>query len=374
MPRVTLEIRTLAMPLVRPFRTSKSVDETRHVMVLRWSEDGVDGWSESAADPEPTYFPEYIASVRTTLLEVIVPAMESSPPPPSGTTVGWLRSVLKDVPGNPIAKAFVESALLDAQLRRHGMPLVDFLGAAAGRIPVGVSVGIPDSIDELIDWVGGYLRDGYSRIKLKIQPGWDLEPVRAVRATFGDDLPLQVDANQAYEPSDIPHLRRLDEFNLLLLEQPFGRDRLLAHQALAAASTTPICLDESISGVHDTVVAIRLGAVNVVNIKPSRVGGYLNSRAIHDVCQANGIPVFCGGTLETAVGRAANLALAGLPGFTLPGDISATSRYYAKDIAGSFELEDGCLAVPTGPGTGVDVDLDIVEELTIDRRTVSLGL
>ena len=187
-------------------------------------------------------------------------------------------------------------------------------------------------------------------------------------------MPLQVDANQAYTAADIPLLRRLDAYGLLLLEQPFARHELLAHQALAAGRGTPVCLDESILSLSDAMTAIRLGAADVINIKPSRVGGYVTARQIHDVCLASGVPVFCGGTLETAVGRAANLALASLPGFTLPGDISATSRYYATDIGAAFELDDaGCLVAPAGPGFGVEVESRVVDALTVDSRTHTIG-
>lgn len=371
MPAAQLDVFRLEMPLVRPFRTSRGVETARDVLVARFTDvDGTIGWAESAADPEPTYFPEYIDSVLLTIERVLLPRLRSD----AVLTAGAVRSAFAEVPGNQLATGLVETAVLDAHLRRHAMPFVDFLGSQRRPIMVGVSVGIPDDIDTLLSWVSGYLDDGYRRVKLKIQPGWDLEPVRVVRESFGPDLPLQVDANQAYSAADVPLLTRLDEFGLLLLEQPFARHELLAHAALAARRGTPICLDESVLSVPDAMTAIRLGAADVINIKPSRVGGYLNARAIHDVCQANGVPVFCGGTLETAVGRAANLALATLPGFTLPGDISATSRYYAADIAASFELDaDGCLIAPTGAGFGVEVDVAAVERFTVRRHEFAVG-
>lgn len=370
------ELRTLELPLVRPFRTSRGVEAAREVLVLHVESDGVHGWAESAADPEPTYFPEYISSARTTIQEVLLPRVAEAVTAAGGLTSAVVRHSLADVPGNQIARGLVESAVLDTELRRHGMAQVDFLGGVRRPLAVGVSVGIPDDIDTLLDWVGGYLEDGYRRVKLKIQPGWDLEPVRAVREAFGDDLPLQVDANQAYSTADIPWLRRLDDFGLLLLEQPFPRDEVLSHTAVSVRSgsgSTPVCLDESVLTLYDAATAIRSGAADVINIKPSRVGGYLTARQIHDLCVANGIPVFCGGTLETGVGRAANLALASLPGFTLPGDISATSRYFARDISQSFELDStGCLIAPAGPGNGAVVDLDAVEDFTRDRLVLNL--
>ncbi|MFT4217783.1 MAG: o-succinylbenzoate synthase [Micropruina sp.] len=368
----TLELRRLEMPLVRPFRTSKGEETVRQVLVASWTgPDGVTGWAESAADPEPTYFPEYIDGVRSTVEQVLLPLLASASGEPM--TTGALRTAFAEVPGNPLARGLLETAVLDAELRRRGMPFVDFLCSTRRPIRVGVSVGIPGDIDTLLSWVAGYLEDGYRRVKLKIQPGWDLEPVHTVREAFGDDLPLQVDANQAYTAADIPLLSRLDGFGLVLIEQPFARHELLAHAKLAARHGTPVCLDESVLSLDDAMTTIRMGAADVINIKPSRVGGYINARQIHDVCLANGVPVFCGGTLETAVGRAANLALATLPGFTLPGDISATSRYYAADIGPSFELDaDGCLTAPSGPGIGVEVDLDDVEEFTVESTTLTL--
>ncbi len=370
----TIELRRLAIPLVRPFRTSKGVETVRDVLIASWTDaDGVTGWAESAADPEPTYFPEYIDGVRLTIERVLLPLLAASTASEPLTT-GALRRAFADVPGNQLARGLLETAVLDAELRRRDMPLVDFLCSTRRPIRVGVSVGIPGDLDTLLSWVGGYLDDGYRRVKLKIQPGWDLAPVRAVREAFGDDLPLQVDANQAYTPADIPLLSRLDAYGLVLIEQPFARHELLGHARLAARCGTPVCLDESVLSLDDAMTAIRLGAADVVNIKPSRVGGYVTARQIHDVCLANGVGVFCGGTLETAVGRAANLALATLPGFTLPGDISATSRYYAADIGPSFELDaDGCLTAPPGPGIGVEVDPDAVEEFTVDRQVFTLG-
>lgn len=364
MPSVSVELRELSLPLVRPFRTSKGEDSSREALLLRWvDEDGIEGWAECAADPAPTYFPEYIAAVRETVTGILLPLL-ADVAGEGPLTAAAVRAASDAVVGNPIAKGLVETAALDAQLRRHGMPLVDHLGGVRRPVPVGVSVGIPGDIDTLLAWVDGYLDDGYGRVKLKIEPGWDLEPVRAVRAAFGEALPLQVDANQAYSTADIPLLLRLDEFGLLLLEQPFPADQLVAHAALARKAVTPVCLDESILSLGDAAAAIQLGAADVINIKPSRVGGYLTSREIHDLCLANGVPVFCGGTLETGIGRAANLALATLPGFTLPGDISATSRYYARDIAQPFELVDGTLIAPQGPGIGAVIDMAAVEELT----------
>jgi O-succinylbenzoate synthase len=271
---------------------------------------------------------------------------------------------LKPVRGHPMAKAALETAVLDAELRMHGQPLSEFLGGIHQSVRVGVSVGIADDISRLLDTVSGYLDDGYERVKLKIEPGWDYEPVRAVRERFGDNLLLQVDANAAYQLSDARQLAKLDAFDLLLIEQPLPEDEVLAHAKLSALLKTPVCLDESITSARAASDAIAMGACSIINIKPGRVGGYLEARRIHDICQAAGVPVWHGGMLETGVGRAANLALASLPNFTLPGDISASDRYFHRDITSPFVLETGRIRVPEGPGIGVNVLADELEEFT----------
>jgi O-succinylbenzoate synthase len=234
-----------------------------------------------------------------------------------------------------------------------------------------VSVGIMDSVPQLLDAVAGYLDDGYVRIKLKIEPGWDVAPVRAVRERFGDDMLLQVDANAAYTLTDAPHLARLDEFGLLLIEQPLPEDQILAHARLAEHLRTPICLDESIVSAQAAADAIALRACGIVNIKPGRVGGYLEARRVHDVCRAHGVPVWCGGMLESGIGRAANVALAALPNFTLPGDTSASERYFARDLTEPFVLRDGRLEVPAGPGLGVEVDEEYLQSVTTSVEWVA---
>ena len=226
----------------------------------------------------------------------------------------------------------------------------------------------PGSENELLDQVGGYLDQGYRRIKLKIEPGWDTEPARAVRERIGDGLALQVDANMAYTLGDAARLRELDAIGLLLIEQPLAADDLLGHADLARSLATPVCLDESITSPRLAAAALRLGACSVVNIKAARVGGYLAARAIADLCAATGVPVWCGGLPETGIGRAANLALAACPNFTLPGDISATGRYFAEDITAPFVLADGQLPVPAGPGTGVEILPDVLARLTIEQE------
>jgi O-succinylbenzoate synthase len=364
---VQVELRTVRMPLVRVFRTSRATESVRELLLVRWVGADSEGWGECAADPEPVFFPEHLGGARDLIENVLLPLVAADGP----VSAGRARQLMAEIPGNQLAKAALETAILDAELRRAGMPLVDYLGGTRRPVPVGVSVGIADNIDELLGWVEGYLNEGYRRVKLKIQPGWDVEPVAAVRRAFGDELPLQVDANQAYRTSDVTTLRRLDDFDLLLLEQPYPREQLIAHARLREVISTAVCLDESVTSLDSAATALAVGAADIINIKPARVGGYLEARSIHDLCQAQGVPVFCGGVLETGVGRAANLALATLPNFTLPGDISATSRYYASDITEPFELVDGCLEAPDGPGTGATVDPDALARVTTDIRTIS---
>jgi O-succinylbenzoate synthase len=268
------------------------------------------------------------------------------------------------VKGHRMAKAALELAVLDAWLRARDEPLAGWLGATRDRVPAGVSVGIMGSVAELLDAVGGYLDQGYLRVKLKIEPGWDIEPVAAVRERFGDELRLQVDANAAYSVADAGHLAGLDRFGLLLIEQPLPEDDLVGHAELAGRLETPVCLDESITSAKLAVDALGLGACRIVNVKAGRVGGYLEARRLHDACQRLGAPLWCGGMLETGIGRAANVALAALPGFTLPGDTSASDRYYRQDLTAPFVLREGHLEVPDGPGIGVEPIPEVLEELT----------
>lgn len=274
------------------------------------------------------------------------------------------QAALTPLRGHPMAKSAVLTALLDAWLRARDQSLGSFLGAVRTEVDCGVSVGIPASLDALVEDVDSYVAAGYRRIKLKMEPGWDLEPVRAIRARY-PDIPLQTDANQAYTRDDIPLLAQLDDLDLLLIEQPLPEEDWYGHVLASRACATPICMDESILTVESADSAIRLGASSIINIKPGRVGGYLQAKAIHDHCVELGAPVWCGGMLETGLGRAANVALAALPGFTLPGDTSASNRYYREDITEPFVLKDGRLSVPTGPGIGVDPLPDVMSGMTV---------
>jgi O-succinylbenzoate synthase len=363
-----VELRRIQMPLVSPFRTSFGTETRRDVLLLRAVTDEAEGWGECVAMSDPLYSSEYVDAAADVLTRFLIPALAAQ----ERLDAYAVGRVLAPFKGHRMAKAALEMAVLDAELRAAGRPLARELGASRDRVPCGVSVGIMNSIGELLDAVGGYLDAGYVRIKLKIEPGWDIEPVRAVRERFGDDILLQVDANTAYTLSDARHLAKLDPFNLLLIEQPLDEEDVLGHAALAKVIRTPVCLDESITSARAAADAIRLGACEIVNIKPGRVGGYLEARRIHDVCVAHNIPVWCGGMLETGIGRAANVALAALPGFTLPGDTSASDRYFRTDVTAPFVLQDGHLPVPTAPGLGVDPLPDVLKEITSSTQWVAL--
>lgn len=363
-----VELRRIALPLVTPFRTSFGTQTSRDVLLVRAITSDGEGWGECVAMDDPLYSSEYVAGAEHVVVHHLVPRLAGLP-----VDAGRVGELLAPVRGHPMAKAALELAILDAELRAAGVSLARHLGAVRDRVPSGVSVGIHSTIDELIAAVAGYLEDGYVRIKLKIEPGSDLEPVRAVRDAFGGGVPLQVDANAAYTRADIRHLAKLDEFELLLIEQPLPEDDLVGHAQLAERIETPVCLDESIISARGAADAIALGATSVVNIKAGRVGGYLEARRVHDVCRAHGVPVWCGGMLETGIGRAANAALAALPGFTLTGDISASARFWTRDIVTEpIVVEDGHVAVPAGPGIGVELDQDFLDAVTTSTHTVTL--
>lgn len=363
-----LELRTIDLPLVRPFRTSFGTQYAREVLMLKvTTRDGVIGWSECVAMSAPLYSPEYVAGCLDQMKRFLIPALLSAPE----LSPQLVDSLLQAYLGSPMAKAALETALLDAELRSKNQSLADFLGANKTRIPCGVSVGIAPSIEELIEEVSGYIDQGYRRIKLKIEPGWDIDPVSAVRSTW-PEIPLQVDANQAYARGDGELLAKLDQFDLLLIEQPLDEHDIIGHALLAKRVATPICLDESITSLRAAEDALALKATTVINIKPGRVGGYLEAVKIHDLCLGEGIPVWCGGMLETGIGRAANVALAALPGFTLPGDTSASSRFFHRDITEPFVMQDGFLEVPQSPGIGRIPNEEFLESITSYKESIPI--
>ena len=367
-----VELRRIAMPLVSAFRTSFGSQTARDILLVRVdladaSGSIVEGWGECVALSEPSYSPEYVDGAQHVIVHHLLPRLMAAGP----IEAADVSPALAKLHGHPMAKAALEMAVLDAQLRANGTSFATFLGAERTRIPSGVSVGIHDSADELLTAVQGYVDDGYVRIKLKIEPGSDIEQVAAVRDLIGPDTPFQVDANTAYRRTDGSHLARLDEFHLLLIEQPLPEDDIIGHARLAAEVETPICLDESLVSASGTADAIELGACEIANIKPGRVGGYLEAVRIHDLCVARGVPVWCGGMLETGIGRAANATLAALPGFTLPGDISASTRFYARDIVTDpITITNGHVTVPTAAGLGFDLDRDFLDAVTTSRISI----
>ncbi|MCS6844801.1 MAG: o-succinylbenzoate synthase [Caldilineales bacterium] len=371
-----LHLYYIELPFVHPFETSFGREDTRPTILVAVEGDGLVGWGECVAQAGPWYSYETIETAWHILRDVLAPLV-----------LGWeLRSPqeaaqrFRRVRGHPMARAALENALWDLFAQAQGVSLAQLLAQASAvargvvarsAVPVGVSVGIEPTLDELLAQVEGYVAAGYGRVKLKIKPGWDVAVVRAVRERW-PDLPLQVDANSAYTLADAATLQALDQFDLLLIEQPLHHEDIVDHAALQRLLRTPICLDESITSPEHARWALDIGACRVINIKVGRVGGFTAAVAIHDLCAQRGVPVWCGGMLETNVGRAGNVALASLPNFTLPGDISASARYFHRDIAEpNFELNaDSTITVPRGPGLGVQVAPDRLAEVTLRRLTL----
>jgi O-succinylbenzoate synthase len=363
------ELLLLDVPMARAFDAATSSTASRRVVLLRVvGAGGEEGWGECAALPEPGYTTEWAAGAFDVLADVLLPAVLGAE-----VCAVDVADRLGEPAGHPMARATVEMALLDAELRRDGRAFAEERSGRRTAIDAGVSVGFAPTIDDLLAEVGGYVEAGYRRVKLKVAPGRDLDVVAAVRAQH-PDLALQVDANGAYTLEDADHLAALDRFGLLLVEQPLGphpdgSDDLDGHAALAARLATPICLDESLTSVAATTAALDLGACEVVNLKPGRVGGYLEALRIHDLCVERGVPLWLGGMLETAVARAANLRLAALPGFTLPPDLSASDRYFPQDVAAPITLDaHGRIAVPTGPGLSAHPDPALLDRFVVTHR------
>ena len=379
-----IELRLVRMLLKAPFQTSFGVEHERDCIIVSVHGGGLTGWGECVAsrglagDPARSeagaggaprldwnlYSYETTATAWHILRDFLVPQVLHQPLSIERMVEAWRR-----LRGHPLARAGLEAALWDLTTQLEGIPLSRALGGTRDRAPVGVSVGIQPSYDVLVDTIDGYLAQGYRRIKIKIKPGYDVEAVKRIRAKHPDIL-LQVDANSAYTLADAPLFEAMDEHRLLLIEQPLGWDDIYEHSKLQPRLRTPICLDESIHSLGHARLAIELGATHVINIKAGRVGGFTESRRIHDLCQSRGVPVWCGGMLETGIGRAGNVALASLPNFTLPGDISASDRYFHEDIVDPpFTLNpDSTISVPAGPGLGVAVNHRRLDAVTVQRE------
>ncbi len=370
LPELAVErarLRLIALPLVSPFTTSFGTQTERRALLVELFADGLRGLGESAAGADPGYSYATWATDAEALRRHILPSILGQPAADlEGQASRW-----RWVRGHNMAKAAVEMALLDLAGQASGQSLQRILGGTKQRIPCGVSIGIQESLERTLTVIEGYLEQGYQRIKLKCKPGYDLQLARAVRERF-PETPVMLDANSAYRLEDAPRLAQLDEFNLMMIEQPLAHDDLIDHAALQAQLKTPICLDESVESLADLRAAFALGSGRILNIKPGRVGGSFSSRQLQEACSQQGWPAWCGGMLETGIGRAANLAVASLPGFTLPGDTSASDRYFHRDVLEEpFRLApDGTLPVPTGPGLGVSVDQRQLDRVTIRLEEV----
>ena len=365
-----IEMRHVKLVLIAPFVTSMGVEYDEEHIIVRVDAEGVTGWGESVAEGTPFYSYETVQTAWHILRDFLIPSV-------LGKDIASIDDAIAHgarVRGHRMAKAGLEAALWDAFAKAEGKSLSTLLGGTRKRIDVGVSIGIQPSPADLVRKVDGYLREGYRRIKIKIAPGSDLALVEAIRREH-PTVPLQVDANSAYELSDIGIFRAMDPYGLLLIEQPLSCDDIYDHSKLQAELKTPICLDESIHSLADARAALELKSCRVINIKPGRVGGFTESKKIHDLCASMNIPVWHGGMLESGIGRAGNVALASLPNFTLPGDISASKRYYKEDIVDpAFEVAaDGTMAVPTGPGIGVNVVVDRLDRVTVRREEFTRG-
>ena len=363
------------LDLVHVFETSSHrKNHLDHIVLRVTASDGdrtLVGWGECASPSDPFYCGETTETCWQILGEYLVPMLLGR----CWNTPEEAGALTAKVSGNHFAKAGLDMACWDLYAQSRGLPLADLLGTQTSeRVVAGVSLGIEPSLDALLEQVDRHVCDGYRRVKLKIRPGWDVEPVRAVRAAF-PALALQVDANAAYTLSDLDALVALDRYDLLMVEQPFATDDLLAHAELVRRSATPVCLDESITSVAVLRAALTLQACAIVNVKVSRLGGIGPAKVVHDACRARGIPVWCGGMHEFGIGRAANLALASLPGFTLPSDVSGSDKYYRRDIVEpAIRAQDGTVAVPRSrPGIGVTVDEAALGIFTLRTRTVRAG-
>jgi O-succinylbenzoate synthase len=369
-PLRSIELVEVALPLVRPFRTSFGEERTKQAVLVRVDAGDVIGWGECVASGVPRYSEEWIDGARMVITHHLGPALLAGGP--VGDPADVARRVAF-VRGHPMAKAALEAAVLDAWLRAAGRSLAEHVGAVRDRVECGVSVGIAPTPDAMLEEIRGYLAKGYRRVKLKIEPGRDVDVVRRIRDGLGPSVPLSVDANAAYTLDDTPVFQALDELDLVMVEQPLDHDDLVEHAELQRRIRTPICLDESIRSARDAVAAISLGACGIINIKPGRVGGLLEGVRIHDAALERGVPVWIGGMLETGVGRAANLALAAMPGVTMPGDTSASERYFTRDLTEAFELSpDGTMAVPDGPGIGVEPVADRLAACTVGSVRIEL--
>jgi len=361
-----IRLQRIKIPLKAPFVTSFGAVSEKDIIIVRAISGDHVGYSESVALPYPIYNEETTGTIWYMLENFLIPKLlEQDIQHPNDVT-----DLFSYIRRNNMAKAALEMAVWDLYSRQQGIPLAAAIGGQRNEIEVGVSIGIENYIEDLLKKVEGFLEDGYRKIKVKIKPGWDYEPLKAIRKTFGYQVPLMADANSAYTLSDTALLKELDQFRLMMIEQPLAHDDIIDHAKLQAELETPICLDESIHSAEDARKAIDLNACKIINIKVGRVGGITESIKIHDLCQKENIPVWCGGMLEAGIGRAHNIAITSLSNFTIPGDTAASSRYFQEDII-SPEVtlsRPGFITVPKGPGIGFEVREDFIDQLTVDRK------
>ena len=363
-----VELYHVQLPLVQPFETSFGREDARDTVIVAVRGQGLTGWGEAATSVGPWYEYETVETCWHVLRDFLGPRVAGQ----EVSSPDAVARLMAPVRGHHLAKMGLEAAVWDLLGQAQGCSIASLLGGARERVPVGVSIGVQASVTSLLERIEDYWAQGYSRIKVKIKPGWDVDVVRQIRARF-PDVPLMVDANSAYTLADAGRLAALDGYDLMMIEQPLPYDDLVDHAELQRRLRTPLCLDESVPSLAAARAALALGSGRIVNIKPGRVGGLTVARAIHDLCRENGWPVWCGGMLETGIGRAHNVALASLPGFTLPGDISASARYFHQDIVEpAFVVnEDGTMTVPTGPGIGVAVVPERLAAATQRRATIA---
>jgi o-succinylbenzoate synthase len=361
-----ITLRKLRMRLKAPFETSFGVTHERTIVLLELQADGVTGWSEVTALETPSFNSETWITAWTVIRHFLVPMVLGK----EINSPDSLPALLAPVRGHEMAKAAIENAIWHVESQQKDLPLSKLLGGTQAEISCGVSIGVQPSPEVLVERVRTELRSGYQRIKMKIKPGKDLDYVRAVREAFPEIL-LSVDANAAYRPSDFEHLKRFDEFGLLMIEQPLWWDDIVQHSKLQKQLKTSICLDEPIRSARDVQSAVELDAARVINVKLGRVGGHTGASEVQACCLSNGIPAWCGGMFESGIGRAHNIAAASLPGYTLPGDVSASKRYWDEDLIdpGVEVTPRGTIVIPELPGLGYHVRKDFIERSTIEKET-----
>jgi O-succinylbenzoate synthase len=362
-----ITLREVHLPLVRPFETSFGVTRNRRILLVEIQSEGLTGWGECTAGERPFFSEECTDTAWAVITQELGPMLAAESPEHGGECPRILRAVR----GNRMAKAALENAIWDLEAQREGISLSKLIGGVQETIQCGVSLGIHESIPELLATIERELEAGYQRVKLKVKPGWDIEVLERVRSRW-PEIVLSVDANSAYKLRDSDHLLEFDQFDLLMIEQPLWHDDFYFHSLLQKRLNTPICLDESIHNRRDTLAAIEMESCQIINIKLGRVGGFSEAIAVHNAAQERGVRVWCGGMLESGIGRSHNIALSTLEDFTLPGDVSASARYWAEDIIEPEVVvsKQGEIAIPDTPGRGYDVRTDLVEKLTVRKEQI----